>query len=61
MMSKYLDEPTSNLTFVELIKKYPCIYDCNMPDYNNRKLIEMAWTTIAWEVNESGNLLLSFY
>ncbi|PSN45400.1 hypothetical protein C0J52_18361 [Blattella germanica] len=42
-----------NIRFVQLVEKYPQLYNYNIPDYSNKAEIEKAWTEIAKEVQES--------
>ncbi|KAJ9591808.1 hypothetical protein L9F63_001625 [Diploptera punctata] len=47
------DDPDFNITFVELIKEYPCLYDTTLNQYSNRNVQDQAWHGIAEELSES--------
>lgn len=36
--------------FVRLVKKYPCLYDYDLPEYSDRESIDAAWKRIADEM-----------
>lgn len=48
------DDPAFNIKFVELIEKYPCIYDYRRQDHSKRDVVEKAWNAVASELNFSG-------
>lgn len=37
--------------FVRLVKKHPCLYDYNLPEYSQRDAIDSAWKKIASEMH----------
>lgn len=48
------DDPAFNIKFVELIEKYPCIYDYTRQDHSKRDVVEKAWNAVASKLNFSG-------
>lgn len=48
------DDPVSNIKFVEIVEKYPCIYDYSRKDYSKREIKEKAWAEIANITKDSG-------
>lgn len=54
------DDQEFNIRFVEIVKKYPCLYDKGTGQYRNKAQLENAWLLVANEVNESGTLNFFF-
>lgn len=48
------DEAAFNIKFVELVEKYPCIYDYRRQDHSKRDVVEKAWSAIGSELKLSG-------
>ncbi|KAI4455444.1 alcohol dehydrogenase transcription factor myb/sant-like [Holotrichia oblita] len=48
------DDPIFNIKFVELVEKYPCIYDYRRQDHSKRDVVEKAWSAIGSELKLSG-------
>lgn len=46
-----------NIRFVNLVRKYKCLYDRKVPEYRNRDNQEKAWLNISIETKESGNII----
>ncbi|CAK1586400.1 unnamed protein product [Parnassius mnemosyne] len=42
---------TAEITLVQEIQKYPCLYNNNLPEYNRKDLTEEAWAEVAHNNN----------
>ncbi|CAH2039828.1 unnamed protein product, partial [Iphiclides podalirius] len=42
---------SAEITLVQEIQKYPCLYNNNLPEYNRKDLTEEAWTEVAHNNN----------
>ncbi|XP_046384679.1 transcription factor Adf-1-like [Ischnura elegans] len=51
-----VSEARENLTFVQIVEKYPCLYDSTIPEYAKRDLCEASWKAIAKETNLPANV-----
>lgn len=51
------DDPVFNTKFVEIVEKYPCIYDFTQKDHSKREVIEKAWKGIETEVKLPGKFI----
>lgn len=49
-----MDEPAFNIKFVEIVKRYPCLYDFTSPDYSKREANDHAWGVVSSEMKMSG-------
>lgn len=47
-------EDRENVIFVQIVAKYPPLYDYTLPDYSKRQVTEKAWNLVAKEANISG-------
>ncbi|XP_044750294.1 uncharacterized protein LOC123310728 [Coccinella septempunctata] len=41
------EDPTFNIKFCQVVKKFPCLYNTNLSEYSNRAMQDMAWLKIA--------------
>lgn len=48
-------EEKENIIFVQIVEKYPCLYDYTNPEYSKRQVIEKTWNLVAKEAKLSGN------
>lgn len=53
-MTEYLTIEKFNGQFIGYVKKYPCLYDPQAEDYNNKAVTEVAWYEIARHFNMPG-------
>lgn len=53
-MNTMRDDQEFNIRFVEIVKKYPLLYDKGLGHIRNKSQIENSWQLVADEVNESG-------
>ncbi|XP_037298029.1 uncharacterized protein LOC115444489 isoform X2 [Manduca sexta] len=47
-------EQEVNMKLVREVKKYPCLYDYNVPDYGRKDVVEKAWLEIGKRFNIPG-------
>lgn len=50
------EDPVWNIKFIEIVERFPCIYDYNSEEYSRRETTEKAWSTISTEMNETGKI-----
>nr|CAD7460045.1 unnamed protein product [Timema tahoe] len=53
-MSRYKDEPSYNIKFVQEVEKYPCVYNYKLPEYSRKDITAHAWQKIAKEMKDTG-------
>lgn len=56
-----VDHFAFNIKFVELVEKFPCIYNFNHEDHNKKEVVEKAWYIIGNELKITGKALTSFF
>lgn len=54
-MAKTKDECILTISLVEVVEKYPCLYNYKIPEYARKDITEKAWSKVAEEVKETGN------
>lgn len=56
-----MSEEENNIRFVQIIEKYPCLYNYNLSEYSRRDVTENAWSEIAKETKSTGKLKKCVY
>ncbi|GAB0098945.1 hypothetical protein DMENIID0001_147570 [Sergentomyia squamirostris] len=51
------DDPIQNLKIVQMVEKYPLLYDNTLKEYDMKQEVEKAWQTIGNELNMSGTVV----
>ncbi|XP_055703906.1 uncharacterized protein LOC129802249 [Phlebotomus papatasi] len=49
------DDPIQNLKIVQLVEKYPLLYDSSMKEYDMKQEVEKAWSAIGSELRMTAN------
>lgn len=49
-------EHQNNITFVQEVEKYPCLYNYMVSDYNRKDAMDAAWVEIGKKFGISGLL-----
>lgn len=49
-----MSEERCNIRFVQIVEKYPCLYNYNLDEYSRRDITEKAWDEIAEEMKWTG-------
>lgn len=61
MSSKSLpDDEEFNVSFVQAVEKYPCLYDHTLKAYSNRSEQDKAWNQVAGQYFSTGNKFVFF-
>lgn len=48
------DDPIQNLKIVQLVEKYPLLYDSSLKEYDMKQEVEKAWSAIGGELRMTG-------
>ncbi|XP_055693550.1 uncharacterized protein LOC129795979 [Lutzomyia longipalpis] len=51
------DDPIQNLKIVQLVEKYPHLYDSTLKEYDQKTEVERAWAEIGQELNMPGSIV----
>lgn len=49
-----MSEEQNNIRFVQIIEKFPCLYNYNISEYSRKDITEKAWSEVAEEINSTG-------
>lgn len=48
------NEQNLNITFVQEIEKYPCLYNYRLEVYSKRDIVDAAWEKVGKTVGDTG-------
>lgn len=46
-----------NVKLVTEVKRYPCLYNSNLPEYTKRDVTDLAWVNVAKSLKDKGILI----